>query len=173
METPTENQVSPEFVAVAERLLDNRDRMIARIEALPADKQVKPNPAGGFSPLELLSHMALSEQMYIDLWHKTDRQKFTGQLPKPNFLYHKIKAAMMKAKPLPAPKDFRPRTQPLLDQGKEHWIRTSNELLGQLSSLRSPHTIAVKHPLLGTMSALDVLGLVEAHHHYHDVRFPW
>jgi uncharacterized damage-inducible protein DinB len=173
MEQPIEHSLTNEFRNKAEKVLDTRDKLIARIEALPEQKQQTANPHGGFSPLELLSHFALVEQQYIDLWHKTDRAKYSGARSKPNFLYKMVLNRMRTAKVSTALKDHTPRTQPLLEQGKEHWTRTSNELLGFLATLRNPHFIAVKHPWFGTLSAMDILDLLDAHQHYHEVRFPW
>ncbi len=173
MESPIENPVSPEFIARAERILDSRDKMIARIEALEEKKRSMANPKGGFSPVELLSHMGLVDQQYIELWHKTDRKKMGSDVGNPNFIYKMVLKRMQTATASPAAKPFRPRVAPLVEQGKEHWVRTSNELLGLLSTLRSPNLVAIKHPLFGKMSALDILALTEAHHHYHYIRFPW
>ena len=66
MEQPIEHSLTNEFRNKAEKVLDTRDKLIARIEALPEQKQQTANPHGGFSPLELLSHFALVELGELD-----------------------------------------------------------------------------------------------------------
>jgi hypothetical protein len=65
-----------------------------------------------------------------------------------------------------------PKGNVTLDEAAKAWADVRAALAKHFEEVTNPNDIMVKLFFMGKLSALDLLTLFEAHHHYHEVRFP-
>ncbi len=154
-----------------EALENRRVALVERVRALPPDKQ-DAKQGSAFSARELIAHMGISDTVSLKRIAKRPPSTLKGKATKPSFLYRKIVADLEKAKGIPAPPDMRPKGDVDLDQASKQWEDARAGMRKYLDECAKPETPILKFFILGTISASELLTLLEAHHHYHETRFP-
>jgi hypothetical protein len=149
-----------------------RIAMIDRVRALPSDKQnLKPSPKQ-FSPVEVIMHMALADQMSADRMNKLNPSELKGLKAKPSFVFNLVVKGLAKAKPMSVPPGMTPKSYVVLDEAAAAWEKAQNQLKGYFLKADGPEEVLQKYFPFGRLSANNILELIEAHQHYHEERFP-
>ena len=151
-----------------------RAALTARVRGLtPAAQNAHPDPAA-FSPLEVIKHFALAENGNLQFLRNTPPISLQGQKPHLRFVYHKVLATMQAANKRVGTVPYMVPHGPLtLEEADRSWEAARAELAGYLEAVESPDDPFCKFMFLfGLGSASDYLALMEAHMHYHEVRFP-
>lgn len=162
----------PDLQSRFDDLEAKRKAMIARIKALPAEKQTaRPGPKE-FCAAELPMHMALAEQVDVDMMDKRPPSTFAGKRAKTGFMFRWAIKNMRAAKRMPTMGAMIPKDGTTLEDGERKWEDVRSKIRAYLEPLESPDAPALKHPFFRLMSAADLLDLLDAHQHYHDTRFP-
>lgn len=165
-------QVNSEIQARFDALETKRKAMVERVRALPTEKQcLHPTPKD-FSPVEVVMHMALAEQVDLDLMDKKPPASLAGKRAKPRFTFRWVVGSMRKAKRSPTMGSMVPKPDITLEEAETRWEEVRTRIRAHLDPLPGPDAPACKHPFFGLLSAADLLDLLDAHQHYHDVRFP-
>lgn len=162
--------MGPELVEQLEHLNTRIDQMVERVRQMPSDQQRSP-VGKSFAPLEAVEHMAVTEQIYLDIVKKTDPAKLKGRKGKPNFIYGKVLQALNKPANVASfsPKPFHPKEILSVDESAAKWKARRRQLLDYLRPFGDDDA-AIKHPLFGFMSPYDMFILLEKHQDYHDAR---
>jgi len=155
-------------------LEDRRHKLVARVRALPADKQTQKPDANHFSPAEVIMHMALAEEFDVDFMRKTSPANLKGRKPHVTFIFRKTVAMMQnpvkESRTLGA---MVPRGAPSLTEAETAWEEVRQDTAQFLEQVEKPSDPMVKFMFFfGLASASDYLTLIEAHHTYHERRFP-
>jgi hypothetical protein len=154
--------------------LDGRmNAMIKRVQSLSPELQKQP-VGKSFSPLEALEHMAITEQLYVDLAKKTDMGKMQGRNGKPNFFYRMVMKQMLapKGKTASTIKELTPAPGVTLEGAAQKWRTNRAALKAHFASVGNDDAAAFKHSFFGYLSANDVFTLLGRHQDYHDARLP-
>lgn len=162
--------MGPELVEQLEYLNTRIDQMIERVREMPSDQQRMP-VGKSFAPIQALEHMAVTEQIYIDIVKKTDPATLKGRKGKPNFLYGLVLKTLNKPAKVASfsPKPFLPKDDLSVDESAAKWKDLRGQLLDYLRPFGDDDA-AIKHPLFGYMSPYDLFILLEKHQDYHDAR---
>jgi uncharacterized damage-inducible protein DinB len=163
----------PELEQRFDALQDRRKALIARVRALPPEQQ-KAKPGKGFSPAEVIMHMALAEEGNINFMRKTPPTALKGKKPKVTFIFRKTVQAMENpAKPIATVGYMIPKGTVDLDEAEKKWTGLRSEMKSFLEQVENPSDPMCKFLFFfGLASADDYLKLMESHHTYHEQRFP-
>jgi len=162
----------PEIAQRLEYLEMRKAALIERVRALPPDKQNAKPDAKSFSPVEVIAHIALSEQVTADRMKKVGPKDLIGKTTRTTFIYKRTVDGMNKAKKMNSPAMMIPPERPRLEHAEQSWERARKELLVFFNEVKRPDDPMQQFFIFGTLSAYDVLALLEAHMHYHEVLFP-
>ena len=158
------------FAALEER----RHKLVARVRALPHDKQTLKPDANHFSPAEVIMHMALAEQFDVGFMRKNPPSMLKGKKAHVTFIFRKTVSMMQnpvkEARTLGA---MIPRGGCSLTEAETAWEEVRQETVPFLEQVEKPDDPMVKFMfIMGIASASDYLTLIEAHQTYHEQRFP-
>lgn len=164
----------PEIDRRFKAIEDRRHAMVARVRALPKDKQSLKPDENHFSPVEVIMHMALAEQFDMAFVRKAPPETLKGKKPKMTFIFRKT--VEMMAKPVREVRTMGamvPKGVESLTEADTAWDEVRRETAEYLEKLESPQDPLVKFLFFfGLASASDYLTLIEAHMTYHEQRFP-
>jgi hypothetical protein len=166
--------MNPEIKKRFDELERRRAALTARVRSLtPAQQSARPSK-GEFTPIEVLKHFALAENGNLQFLRNTPPASLQGQKPKTRFLYKKVLQGMENPEKRVATVPYMVPTGPItLEDADRSWAAARAELAGFLDPIDSPDDPFCKFMFLfGLGSASDFLALMEAHMHYHEVRFP-
>lgn len=150
----------------------SRTALVERVRALPeAQRTAKPDPKA-FSPVELLMHMALAEEVDLLMMDQRPPSGFAGRRAKPTFFLRWALKSMWKAKSMPTTGQMVPKPGTTFEEACGKWEEVRSRTAAHLEGLPSPDAPVCKHPFFGLMSAGNLMELFEAHTHYHNARFP-
>ena len=162
----------PEIAQRFEFLEMRRKALIDRVKALPVEKQTaKPDPKS-FSPVEIIAHIALSEQMSVDRMKKLGPKDLIGKKTRTTFIYRKVVGDMNKAKKMATPNEMIPKGRVSLEHAEHNWDQARKELAEYFNKVKHLDDPMQQFFIFGTLSAHDVLCLLESHMHYHELLFP-
>ena len=162
----------PDIAQRLEFLELRRQALVDRVKALPVEKQTAKPDSKSFSPVEVIAHMALSEQVSIDRMKKLGPKDLIGKVPRTTFIYKKVVTDMNKGKKMGTPSNMIPQGRVSLDHAEKAWEHARKELTVFLNEVKRPDDPMQQFFVFGTLSAHDLLALFEAHTHYHEVLFP-
>ena len=151
-----------------------RKAMVERVKALTPEKQTAHPDPKAFSPVEVIKHFALAENGNLQFLRNAPPQSLQGQKPHLRFVYHKVLGSMQDASKRVGTVPYMvPDSKVTFEDGDRSWEAARAELAGYLEPIDSPEDPFCKFMFLfGLGSADDYLALMEAHMHYHEVRFP-
>lgn len=161
---------------IAKRFKDlemRRKALVARVRALPADKQ-NAKPIKGFSPVEIVMHFALAESSNNAFLKRHPPSSLKGKKPHVTFIFkNTVKQMQNPVKVLPTVPYMIPKGPVDLAEADRAWDIARKELGSFLEHVQSPDEPFIKFLFFfGIGSASDYLTLLEAHMNYHEVRFP-
>lgn len=162
----------PEIAQRLEYLEMRKEALIGRVRALPPEKQSARSDAKSFTPVEMIAHLAISEQMTADRMKKVGPKDLIGKSPRASFIFRKMVDKMNRGQKMKSPTAMLPQERPNLDHSEQAWQRARNELKLFFNDVKRPDDPMQQIFIFGTLSAHDVLVLLESHLHYHEVRFP-
>lgn len=140
--------------------------MIERVRSVPEERrQVRPKP-GEMAPTEVIDHMARVEAMYPKMVLPAGVRKPA----RPSFIYRMVFKQMSQAKRAPTGGPFLPTEAMPFDEAVAAWNEARAAVRSALANAE-PEFAAVRHPLFGRLSVAQVIAILDAHVHYHLVRF--
>lgn len=149
-----------------------KQALVERVQALPeAQRNQKPDPKS-FSPIEVLMHMALAEEVDLLMMDQRPPSSFAGRRAKPSLFFRWGVKSMWKAKSMPTAGQMVPKPGTTFEDACQKWEEVRTRTAAHLDGLPSLEAPACKHPFFGLMSAGNLIELFEAHTHYHNARFP-
>ena len=152
-------------------LEDQRKAFVDRVTSLPPELQTTRPSAKDFSPVEVLMHFALAEDVDLDMMKKAPPATLTGKKPKPNFIYRFAVKGLAQGKRMPTAPNMTPEGQITLPEASEKWAKVRQEIAALLEPLPGPDAPAIRHSFFGVLSAADLIHLLAAHTRYHEIRF--
>ncbi len=162
----------PSIAQRFEHLELRRHSLVEKVRSLPPAKQsTKPDPKS-FSPVDLVMHLALAEQMSVLRMTKVGPKDLIGKNPKTTFIFRKIVANMRQGKKMPAPSQTIPEGRLSIESASDFWTETRKNLFTFFCETKRAEDPMQQFFLFGTMSAADLVELFEAHMDYHDKWFP-
>ncbi|HTQ08685.1 MAG TPA: DinB family protein [Fimbriimonadaceae bacterium] len=163
-------QIAKRFRALEER----RHNLVARVKALPLDKQTRKPDENRFSPTELIMHMALAEQYDLALVKHHPPVTLKGRKPHVTWLFRKAVNSMQNpTREMPTFGPMVPKGAFSLLEADTAWEEVRQETAKFLEQVEQPSDPFMKHKFFfGLASASDYLTLIEAHLTYHERRFP-
>jgi hypothetical protein len=163
--------MSPELTAKFEKLNERMEACIARVLGYP--DSVRNAPLGkGFSPVQVIEHLAISDGSYMDFIARAAQQPVTSEIARPRFLYKLVLKQLAKPSGLtPAPRQMIPTGIGSVEAQAERWRLTRQLIFAHLSKYED-NAICLKHNLFGNMSPAQLVELLSVHQDYHDLRLP-
>lgn len=164
----------PEISKRWKDLEDRRAKFVARVRALPVEKQnQKPTPKL-FSAAEVVQHFAQAEDYDLAFLRKTPPSSLASRVAKPTFIFRKTISMMENpVRSVATAPAMVPRGAVDLDKAEKNWDTARQELEKYFDEVTDARAPMVKFNFLfGLVSAADFLSLLESHMHYHEVRFP-
>ena len=152
-----------------EALEQRRAALVDRVRALPGPQQfAKPDP-NCFSPVEVIAHLAKSEQVHIDRMRVLGPKELIGKQAKTTFVFKMVVDRLMRAQRTFAPASVAPEGRVVLETADKSWELARKELGLILNNIKYIDDPVEQYFLFGTLSAGDLLTFIEAHVHYHEV----
>ncbi|MBS1719055.1 MAG: DinB family protein [Armatimonadetes bacterium] len=144
-----------------------------RLLAIPADKRHVQPSDGGFSPAELMEHLAKAEEFNLKFLRKVGPQQIASRRVKPGPFYNMILGSFTNLKRTSAPPMLKPAKTPDMDSHHSTWMKHLEEVESFITQVPSGSSPFIKmNFLFGTLSADQFLAFQEAHMKYHDHFFP-
>ena len=138
----------------------------------PSKRNNKPAD-NGFTPAELMEHMAKAEEFNLVFLRKVSPKQIEGRKVKPGPFYNFVLKSFQTLKRTSAPPMLKPSKQPDIDSAYSQWKSHLDEVEKFLGQVSTPSAPFVKmNFLFGTLSADQFLTFQEAHVHYHEHYFP-
>ncbi len=140
---------------------------LSEIKAMDSETQNRPGPRNGFSPLQAIEHLALTDGMYLGFMKKANREKFAAKKPKINWV-GKIFMRSMTTKPRPmmTTPSLTPTTTLNFKEVVDHWAAQRAEVI-KLIGGNTPDQGVFRHPLFGVLGPLEILEVADGHLEYH------
>ena len=151
-----------------------RVALVDRVRALDHTKQ-NVKPAGSFSPVEIVEHLALMESYNTDFLDRTPPVTLAGDKTTIRIMGNMV------LKGLKDPSKFMSRTLPAaipragigVETAAVHWSSVRIRLREHFHAVSDPDAAFIKMDwLFGTWSANQFMDLIESHMNYHEKRFP-
>lgn len=150
-------------------LEERRKQFLAKIESLPADKQLaKPRP-GEMSPYDVYEHLALSEEVALNRM-KSRQGLGSGDKAKPNFIFGMALKRLNSGVRMPAYKSLVPDVKDA-KAAQQHYEQVRAGLR-EFICAGSEGTALLTYPPVGKLDAGQIMQVFEAHMTYHEKRFP-
>lgn len=128
---------------------------------------------GGFSPAELMEHLAKAEEFNLKFLRKVGPGQIVGRKVKPGPMYKMILGSFQNLKRTSAPPMLKPAKSTNMEQQHALWMKHLDEVDSFLSQVPSADGPFIKmNFLFGTLSPSQFLDFQEAHIKYHDHYFP-
>jgi len=147
-----------------------REAILKAVANMSEEEQKRPRK-NGWSPLQIVEHLVLAEELFSDYITAATAQ--AGMLPARNpltgFLVGLGSVMMNLSLPMPSPSNMAPRSNNNLAALRERWTTSRHvlrERMEQVTAKQRKKTIAL-HAKLGRMNADEVLSLLDAHLNYH------
>lgn len=155
-----------------EKLETRRGEMVGLVRALPSEVQTKRPAPKEFCPIEVIQHMALAEGFDRDALNKNPPIHLSGKPARPSFFFSRALSGMRAGRRTPTFRAMTPKSIQTLGEAEAAWEAVRRDIEGYLRGVVDPEGAFVKLPFFGTLSALDLLELLDAHTEYHTIRFP-
>lgn len=150
-----------------------KQELASKLLAIPEAKRLEEPKDGGFSPAELMEHLAKAEELNLKFLRKAGPLQISHRQVKPGPMYRMILGSFQKLKRVSAPPMLKPTKSPNLEQQHDQWMRLLDELDAFMSQTSSSSGPFIKmNFLFGTLSADQFLDFQEAHIKYHNHFFP-
>lgn len=147
-------------------------RALAAVAALPETDRSLPMAGSTWTPAQLLAHCAMAEQEFVRRMALCAETGTGGGKPTRSPIFPL--ALLLGRHPLvvlPVPSEMDPPADVSLEAAARNWEIVRSDLRGWLETVADPTGIAVMvHPILGPLSAQQVLAVLEAHGTYHAKR---
>lgn len=154
-------------------LIASKHEFAERLLSIPESQWHTHSSDGGFSPAELMEHLAKAEEFNLKFLRKTPPRDIATRKVKPGFMYNMILKSFKSLKRTSAPPMLKPNKSPDMrlqgDQWRKH-LEEVDSFLGHVSAVDSP--FIKMNFLFGTLSADQFLEFQEAHIAYHCHYFP-
>jgi len=151
---------------------EQRARAIAAVAALPETVRSLAMSGSAWTPAQMLAHCAMAEQEMVRRIALTAESGTGGLHPTRSPLFplalfilrHPFAA-------LPAPAEMDPPSDISLEAAARNWELVRSDFRGWMETVDDPQrAVLLVHPILGPLSALQALALIEAHGAYHAKR---
>ncbi len=140
---------------------------IREIQAMDVETQNRPGPRNGFSPLQAIEHLALTDGMYLGFMKKANREKFAAKKPMINWVGRIFMRSMTsKPKPMMTTPNLTPTTSLNFKEVVDHWTAQRAEVI-KLIGETPPHQGIFRHPIFGVLGPLEILEVADGHLEYH------
>lgn len=140
---------------------------LSEIKAMDVESQNRPGPRNGFSPLQAIEHLALTDGMYIGFIKKVDRAKFAARKPKMNWIGRGMLRAMSaKPRPMMTVPSLTPPSNLVYGDVVAHWSARRAEMMALLGE-NTPDQGVFRHPLFGVLGPMEILQVSQGHLEYH------
>lgn len=154
-------------------LMASKHDFVERLLSIPESHWHTQPSDGGFSPAELMEHLAKAEEFNLKFLRKTPPRDIATRKVRPGFMYNMILKSFKSLKRTSAPPMLKPAKSPNMRLQQEQWRKYLQEVdsfLGQVSAADLP--FIKMNFLFGTLSADQFLAFQEAHIAYHSHYFP-
>jgi len=149
-----------------------RTRAVAAVATLPETDRALPMAGSAWSPAQVLAHCAMAEQDFVRRIAMAAETGTAGLRPtRSPLLPIALLAGRHPIAALPVPEGMVPAADVSLESAARNWELVRSDLRGWLESVEDPDRgVWMIHPILGPMSATQVLSVLEAHGCYHAKR---
>ncbi|HWD38420.1 MAG TPA: hypothetical protein VG944_06200 [Fimbriimonas sp.] len=164
----------PDIETRFENLEIRRQSIVGRVRDLPPDRRTAKANNKGFSPVEVIMHLALAEQGNVEMMRKAPPSSLKGKKPHVTSFFNKIVNAMQRPDhPVRSTPGMTPRGDVTLEKAERLWEQSRTETRKYLETVPGLREPFIRFNLLmGLASVNDYLTLLEAHMTYHEQRFP-
>lgn len=154
-------------------LVATKKELAAKLLAIDPSKHHLPSQDGGFSPAELMEHLAKAEEFNLVFLRKAAPPQISGRKVKPGPFYRMILNSFQNLKRTSAPPMLKPTKTPDIQAKHQIWLKHLDEADGFLGQVAGADQPFIKmNFLFGTLSANQFLDFQEAHIKYHNHYFP-
>jgi hypothetical protein len=155
------------------RIRAEEEAMACEILAIQEPGRSRNPSDGGFSPTELMEHMAKAEEFQLEFLRKSPPTTLGGRRVRPGFFYGFVLKSFRALKRISSPPMLRPTARPASEGEYARWIRLLDEAEQYVGQASSPEAAFIKmNFLFGTLSVEQYLDFQEAHVNYHRHYFP-
>jgi hypothetical protein len=157
-----------------EALEARRAAMVAKVDAMPLEQQTKRPDGKGFSPVQVIQHMAITEEFDLTFLRNNPPPTIKDRKVRVTFIFNRtLKQMESLEKRIPTPPMLVPRGDMVLATTAGRWSAARVELRGFFEQAEDPHEAFIKFNFLfGTASADQLLTFLEGHMTYHEHFFP-
>lgn len=160
----------PEVQKAVDAYEANIASWLAEIKAMDSAAQNRPGPRNGFSPLQAIEHLALTDGMYLGFMKKADRQKFAAKKPRINWIGKAMLRSMTaKPKPMMTAPSLNPTNSLNFKEVVDHWAAQRAEVMKVIGET-APDQGVFRHPLFGVLGPIEILQVADGHLEYHRKR---
>jgi hypothetical protein len=145
---------------------------IQRVSELSED-QKRTRVGSSFSPLEMLEHMAVVEELYVEHINKQRNRIKNTNATRPLFTFRLLLKLMQRPVSMttPTPGIMMPKGKMSEHEAGSRWLAARKEILDYLSGF-DDHIGAFKEPFIGWLTPEDFFECIRIHQQYHDDRLP-
>lgn len=144
-----------------------------RLMELPEKDRITAPSDGGFSPTELMEHLAKAEEFNLVFLRKVSPKQIANRMVKPGPIYRMILKSFQDLKRVAAPPMLKPSKTSIMEAEFARWKKGLDEVETFLAQVPSADAPFIKmNFLFGTLSPNQFLDFQEAHIKYHDHYFP-
>lgn len=137
------------------------------IKAMDVESQNRPGPRNGFSPLQAIEHLALTDGMYLGFMKKANRDKFGAMKPKINWVGRIFMRSMTtKPRPMMTTPTLTPPATLNFNEVVEHWAAQRAEVM-KLIGDTTPDQGVFRHFAFGVLGPIEIIAVADAHLEYH------
>lgn len=136
-----------------------------RAAILTAVRSHRETSGKGFGPVQLLHHLVLAEAELLGHMRASPPGQ-RKRRPTRNPLYRVLVGMMRAGRTLPAPPSMIPRETANPEELENRWQELRDELRSRVESV-APGEVVGKHPLLGWLSAPQLIDIIDSHMAYH------
>jgi hypothetical protein len=156
----------PDLQPLFESAERKRHDLIERVRIMPVDRrEARPRPKD-WSPLEVVEHCRLLEEVYLQWLRETRPEDLAGRRASRHPMIPMIKFMMTRSIPSPTMPIFEPGEAASLEEIADRWQRERAELARALEG-KAPTEPVLRHKMFGPLSGHQILDLYDAHLTYH------
>lgn len=151
------------------RIESSKRRTLEIVGALDLEAQNRPLTPKGWSPLQIVQHLILAEEAMIGEMQAAVVQGAYNRKPSRSPAYRLLLWVLRKGVRVPAAPTMIPELRLPLEILVERWSRVRKQVQEHLEGVgidRPDAPISV-HPMMGPLSAAQVMEITEAHLQYH------
>lgn len=154
-------------------LRETKQELAEKLLAIPESKHQEKPKDGGFTPAELMEHLAKAEEFNLKFLRKLGPKQIENRKVKPGPMYKSILDSFQNLKRTAAPPMLKPAKMPNMQEQHARWMTHLNEVDKFVSQVASSDAPFIKmNFLFGTLSADQFMDFQEAHIKYHNHSFP-